>query len=170
MQKIILSRFLIMTATGLILGAFFQNCGSYTAIKSGSPLVYKIDNGQTFTAQALSSDDRQAVCRGQHNWHCVIHQFRPDNTQSSTPGEVCNGDFCVDATLVHHGSAEALGSCRDCTEADGQPGGRYHYDEVYCGNQNITQEGSVTAAIVANSSIPQLALAEALNICLIAAE
>lgn len=153
---------------GTLILVFFQNCGQYDARNSGSPLVYKIGDGQLIESSQLSLSAKRDVCEAVNNWQCTVRHFRPNVTNATGTAFVCAEDFCVSAIEVTLDTSAALAACEGCTPSDGQMGGRYHYDEVDCGNDKITQDQQYV--ITASSERSERALAEAYTLCLLKAE
>ena len=169
-MAVAIQKTILVIVVGAGLGALFQNCGSYTAIKQGSPLVYKIDTGQQFAAQSLTPEVRRSVCEVAENYSCVAHHYRPKGEDQTLDSKVCHNGFCVPAIVVTHDASAAIAACTDCKQADVEYGGRYNFDDVYCSNDNITKADQVGSAVVGNQPLADQALAEAMSLCLIAAE
>ena len=141
-------QFVSIMATLLMVVLFgFQNCNQIQTQTQRSERALSVAEVQArynspdtqIVLKSLGAKEKADTCSFPENYACVVNSFSPENTYDHFFDQHCRGEKCYSVEVWSYDSSTALAKCKDCTEKDGQEGGRYNYDEIYCYNRRLAQ-------------------------------
>src|SRR5687767_10078537 len=116
----------------LVLGmvVVYQNCAGVVSPMVSQRRTEDYNQKLLSDLKSLSLGEKMKLCDSPENYSCTERLYAPGASFDRREEERCFATgACVKTQVLHYPTDNALENCKDCTEADRLPGGRYNYSE-----------------------------------------